>query len=188
MPVQPVPSLAARPRVRALLRLPRRRDQPVASRPHTRQRADRAARRRLPPERGPAGGRLVAHARGDSADADVETGGRASSTTRTALWCRPSRRRRSRAARTRSRPTSTSPPTARRACSWRRAVTLFFFELERLSRGFRPRGPGSRGLRAVHRDDPARRGRPCRRVDRRRRGRAPEAHGLAVATPWSPSA
>ena len=43
---RPVPPLAARPRLRALLRLPRRRDQPVVSRPHARQRPDDAARRR----------------------------------------------------------------------------------------------------------------------------------------------
>ena len=53
---RPVPSLAARPRLRALLRLPRRRDQPVVSRPHARQQPDAGAegpRGRLPPERGP---------------------------------------------------------------------------------------------------------------------------------------
>ena len=52
----PVPPLAARPRVRALLRLPRRRDQPVVSGPHARQRADAPAEGpggRLPPQRGP---------------------------------------------------------------------------------------------------------------------------------------
>ena len=45
-PAGPVPPLAARPRLRALLRLPRRRDQPVVSRPDPGQRADRAAARR----------------------------------------------------------------------------------------------------------------------------------------------
>ena len=53
---RPVPPLAARARVRALLRLPRRRDQPVVSGPHARQRPDPAAahaRGGLPPQRGP---------------------------------------------------------------------------------------------------------------------------------------
>ena len=48
--------LAARPRLRALLRLPRRRDRPVPSRPRVRQPSGRptdVARGRLPPHRGP---------------------------------------------------------------------------------------------------------------------------------------
>ena len=53
---RPVPPLAARPRLRALLRLPRRRDQPVVSRPDAGQQPDAPAegpRGRLPPQRGP---------------------------------------------------------------------------------------------------------------------------------------
>ena len=42
---RPVPPLAARPRLRALLRLPRRRDQPVVSGPDARQQPDAASRR-----------------------------------------------------------------------------------------------------------------------------------------------
>ena len=44
-PAGPVPPLAARPRLRALLRLPRRRDQPVVSRPDAGQHADARSRR-----------------------------------------------------------------------------------------------------------------------------------------------
>ena len=55
-PAGPVPPLAAGPRVRALLRLPRRRDQPVVPRPHVRQPLGASAEDRrggLPPQRGP---------------------------------------------------------------------------------------------------------------------------------------
>ena len=55
-PAGPVRPLAARPRLRAVLRLPRRRHQPVVSRARLRQplgRAARAARGRLPPEHRP---------------------------------------------------------------------------------------------------------------------------------------
>ena len=51
-----VPSLAARPRVRTVLRVPRRRDEPVVPGPDPGQRLDppaAAARGRLPPQRGP---------------------------------------------------------------------------------------------------------------------------------------
>ena len=63
--------LAARPRVRAVLRLPRRRDEPVVSGPRLRQPHDRAARGsrgRLPPLEGP-------DRQGDRVRARLEGGG-----------------------------------------------------------------------------------------------------------------
>ena len=91
--------------------------------PRAAARADRALVGGGREVQGAAARRLDAGAAGDGASADLQAARRATSTTPAARWCRPSRRRWSTTARTRSRPTSRSPTAAPRACSWPRAAT-----------------------------------------------------------------